>query len=130
MTASMLLLDTWAASWPERITLRDAADEIGFDLFDGDDEDLHLAKTWIKVTDVVAYSVAELEANDADDRFGPLEAGLLAGGHNVPPVVVLPVEGMRDGHHRALLAQAAGYDRIPAYVPARATDMPRPAAMY
>ena len=107
----------WAAAWPDTITLDEAAEEIDFDLFEGDDPSMVLTKGQVLVNDVAAYSHAEMAANDTDDRFEPLEAALAAGGRHVPPVVVLPGEGLRDGHHRVALAQRAGLTTIPAYLP-------------
>ena len=107
----------WAAAWPDAITLDRAAEEIDFDLFDDDDPSMVLVKGRVPVADVAAYSYAELAGNDTQDRFEPLEAALAAGAREVPPVVVLPGEGLRDGHHRAALAQMAGLTTIPAYLP-------------
>jgi hypothetical protein len=126
-TTPRKVLDTWAADWPDTITLGEAADEIGFDLFGytpadpngrwpemaGDDEDLVLHKRLIPVDP--RYSRSMLEQNDTEDFFGRIEDGLYSGGHHVPPVVDLSTEGLRDGNHRMVVAREMGLTHIPAY---------------
>src|SRR5690349_19258572 len=102
----------WADDWPETITLGDAADEIEFDLFVGDDEELVLVKRIVAPGDHYAYTTAELDDNDAEDRTSRLQGGLWGSPHLVPPVVILPGEGLRDGHHRVAIAHEAGLTRI------------------
>ncbi|MEU7802691.1 hypothetical protein AB0B10_25865 [Micromonospora arborensis] len=106
----------WGNAWQDEITLGDAAEEMEFDLFAGDDLQLVLVKSAVAVADLPIYGLEELRDNDAEDRTGRLDDGLLSGGEFVPPVVVLPGEGLRDGHHRAALAYEAGRASVPAYV--------------
>lgn len=106
----------WGDAWPNEIRLEDAAEEMDFDLYEGDDLGLVLAKSTIAVADLPIHDLDELRDNDAEDRTARLEDGLLSGGEHVPPVVVLPGEGLRDGHHRVALAAGAGRERVPVYV--------------
>lgn len=108
----------WAASWPDRITLGDAADRIDFDLFDGDDAGLILVKQLVPVAGLVTYTLAELADIDAEDRTGSLVHGLATAPERVPPVVLLgDTGGLRDGHHRAAIAERDGLAHVPAYAP-------------
>lgn len=114
----------WAGAWPDTITLGDAADEIDFDLFVGDDEHLVLVKTTLPIADLPVYDLSHFD-DDAEDRTGRLMDGLRGGPEDVPPVVVLSGKrvsfaGMRDGHHRVAIAAVKGWARVPAYVPAGA----------
>lgn len=108
---------TWGSDWPDQTTLGEAAEEMDFDLFNDDDPGLVLVKALVDVADVAGYSIADLQDNDAEDRFSRLGDGLVCGGKHVPPVVLLGGD-LRDGAHRAAIAEAAGLTRIPAYVAA------------
>ncbi|TDC02664.1 hypothetical protein E1091_00235 [Micromonospora fluostatini] len=107
----------WAARWPERITLDEAAEEISFDVFQGDPEGtILLVKVLVPVAGLVTWTLEALADNDSEDRTGRLEDGLLAGGGCVPPVVILPSSGLADGNHRVALAEQGGRAHVPAYV--------------
>lgn len=118
-------LPTWGAAWRMTLTLGEAADLIGFDVYGDDDPGTELTRARVPIDEIgLLYPREWLEANDAEDRFTPLEAGLDAGAHEVPPVVVLPGEGLRDGAHRTALAVERGWTHVTAYVP-----VPHPRAM-
>ncbi|MFE1189898.1 hypothetical protein [[Kitasatospora] papulosa] len=111
-------LPTWGAAWRMTLTLGEAADLIGFDLYGDDDLGTELTRVRVPIDEIgLLYTREKLEANDAEDRFTRLEAGLDAGAHEVPPVVVLPGEGLRDGAHRTALAVERGWTHVTAYVP-------------
>ncbi|WP_331751115.1 hypothetical protein OG215_37825 (plasmid) [Streptomyces globisporus] len=112
-------LPTWGATWPRTLTLGDAADLIGFDLYADDDPDTELTRTTVPTDEIgFLYTREYLEDNDAEDRFTPLQTGFDTGAHEVPPVVVLPGEGLRDGAHRTALAVERGCTHVSAYVAA------------
>ncbi|MFG3429365.1 hypothetical protein [Streptomyces californicus] len=112
-------LSTWGATWRRTLTLSEAAELIGFDVYADDDPDVELTRTTVPIDEIgLLYTRGELEDNDAEDRFTSLEVAFDAGAHEVPPVVVLPGEGLRDGAHRTALAVERGYTHVSAYVTA------------
>lgn len=112
-------LSMWGAAWRRTLTLGEAAELIGFDVYAGDDLDTELTRATVPIDEIgLLCTREELDDNDAEDRFSSLEAGFDAGAHEVPPVVVLPGEGLRDGAHRTALAVERGCTYVSAYVPA------------